>query len=897
VPEQYHAVQATKVLQSLESSRSGLGAEEAARRLEKFGPNEFEKRKKTTALQVFANQFKSFLVLVLIFASVVSFALGEKTDAIIIAAIVVLNAILGFVQEYRAEKAMEALKKLAAPRAKVVRGGKETVVPAKEVVPGDIIQFEAGDRIPADARITEAMNLKIDESLLTGESVPSLKVVEPLAKDTPLADRENMAYSGTVATYGWGKGVVVATGMETEFGKIARHIQEAPEEPTPLQLRLKSLGVMLGVFAILVCVGLFAVQILSGEPVLESFMIAVALAVSAVPEGLAAVVTVSLALGVRKMSRRNAIVRRLASVEALGSVTAICSDKTGTLTRDEMTVKRILVGMRSLEVAGAGYEPTGAFLLEGDPVDPAEVEGLSLLLRIGCLCNHASLEQREGTWSPIGDPTEAALLTLAAKDGVWREDLLETYPMVSEAPFDSQRKRMTTIHRVDGRREAYVKGAPELVLERSSHLLAEGGVRALRDEDREAILAEVNDMATGALRVLGMAYRELPADVGSGADEVETDLVFVGLVGMIDPPREEVKEAVAKCKRAGIKVVMITGDHELTAQAIAREVGIMPEGGRTMTGLELDGLSDEELTREAEEIFVYARTSPEHKVRVLEALRGRGHVVAMTGDGVNDAPAVKRADIGVSMGIKGTDVTREASDIVLADDNFATIVGAVEEGRGIYDNIRKFIRLLLSTNLDEIMMVAGATLMGLPLPVLPIQVLWINIVSDGLPAIALSFDPYEKDIMERKPRSPKEGIFHGMVLFIVAAAVIDFLVEMGLLVYWKNTGFISLERVRTMIFTSTVLFELFFVFNCRSEKRSVFRKNILENRLLILAVVVSLLLQLAVIYIPFLQSLFETVALNGRDWLIILAMSATGLLVLPELFMRRGAGERRAAKK
>jgi Ca2+-transporting ATPase len=880
-----HSTTALQVLESLGSSEAGLTEEEAQHRLSTFGLNELRKERKITALEVFANQFKSFLVLILIAASAISFALGETTDAIIISSIIVLNAILGFAQEYRAEQAIEALKKLAAPKAKVMREGEEAIIQATQVVPGDIILFEAGDAIAADARLIQAMNLKIDESLLTGESVPSLKVVEPLPKELPLADRENMAYSGTIATYGRGRGVVVATGMETEFGKIAEHIQAAKEEPTPLQLRLRSLGVMLGGLVILLSATLFALEILEGQAILESFLLAVALGVSAVPEGLPAVVTVALAVGVRKMSSRNAIVRRLASVETLGSTTVICSDKTGTLTKDEMTVQRALVNDRFFEITGTGYEPKGEFFEDGNLIDPEKQKGLSLLLKTGCLCNHASLAEK-GSWSVVGDPTEGALLTLAAKSGIWRDQLLKENPLVAEIPFDSVSKRMTTIHELDGKTTAYLKGAPEIVLELSSFVYKDGRAIRLSKPKKERILTAVKDMAADALRVLALAYREIPSGMKFSSEEIETDMVLVGIVGMIDPPREEVKDAIAQARTAGIKVVMITGDHELTAQAIAQDIGLLEKDGRVITGVELDRMSPEELSREAESAAVYARTSPEHKVRILEALKKRGHIVAMTGDGVNDAPAVKGADIGIAMGIKGTDVTREASDMILADDNFATIVKAVEEGRGIYDNIRKFIRLLLSTNLDEILIVASTTLLRLPLPILPIQVLWINVVSDGLPALALSLDPYDKDIMERKPRKPKEGIFHGMLLFVLAAAIVDFLVEMILLIYWRNTNFVSLRKLRTMIFTSTVLFELFFVFNCRSEKHSVFRSDILQNKALVLAVAVSFLLQLAVIYVPVLQPLFQTVPLDASDWLIILAMSSAGLLILPEVFMR-----------
>jgi len=882
----YHSIAALEALQAQQSSIKGLTQEEARARLQTVGPNELKEERRVSPLEILLGQFKSFLVAILIFAAVVSFALGEVADGVIILVIIILNAILGFVQEYRAEKAIEALKKLAAPRARLIRDGGEMVIPASEVVPGDVLVFEAGDIVAADARLVDALNLKIDESILTGESVPSTKFVEALPESTPLADRENMAYSGTAASYGRGKGVVVATGMQTEFGKIAARIQQTKDEQTPLQRRLESLGKILGLLVIAIAVLLFIVQTLSGEPLLESFMISVALAVSAIPEGLTAVVTVALALGVRRMSRNNAIVRRLASVETLGSTTVICTDKTGTLTKDEMTVKTVFADGRLIEVTGTGYAPEGQFVLDGHAVKPQEDSALALLLRIGCLCNHASLH-KNGSWDIVGDPTEGALLTLAGKAGLWSADLLQKYPLVSEVPFDSGRKRMSTIHDIDGQWVAYVKGAPEILLDCCSSVHRDGQLAPITAEDKENALRSVKEMAAGAMRVLALAYREVPAQIEPVPEQVEKDLIYVGLIGMIDPPRPEVREAIAQCRTAGIRPVIITGDHELTAQAIARDIGMLDGTGEILTGADLDRMSKEELAAAAEHVTVYARTSPEHKAQVLEALKSGGHVVvAMTGDGVNDAPAIKAADIGIAMGIKGTDVTRQAADMVLADDNFATIVKAIEEGRAIYDNIRKFIRLLLSTNLDEMLLVATATLLKLPLPMLPIQVLWVNVISDGLPALALSVDPREKDIMQRKPRSTKEGIFHGMLLFILAAAIVDYLVETLLLVYWGNTQFISLERLRTIIFTSTVVFELFFVFNCRSEKRSIFRNNPLSNKSLVLATAISLLLQLAVIYVPFLQTLFKTVPLTASDWLLVLAMGASGLLILPEVFMR-----------
>jgi Ca2+-transporting ATPase len=590
-------------------------------------------------------------------------------------------------------------------------------------------------------------------------------------------------------------------------------------------------------------------------------------------------------VGVRRMSNRNAIVRRLASVETLGSTTVICSDKTGTLTKDEMTAQKAVVGDRLFEITGGGYAPNGEFLENGEIIDAKQERGLSLLLKTATLCNYAALTENDG-WSIVGDPTEGALLTMAGKAGIWRNELLEENRLIAEIPFDSLSKRMTTIHESNGDQTAYLKGAPEIVLQLASHFYDNGEIVLLTDAKRESILATVRDMASEALRVLAFAYRSIEPGTTLSPEEVEQDMILVGVVGMIDPPREEVRDAIDQAKRAGIRAVMITGDHELTAKAIAQAIGLLHGEQQVITGVQLDKMSDEELAQQVERISVYARTSPEHKVRVLEALKAKGHIVAMTGDGVNDAPAVKGADIGISMGIKGTDVTRQASDMILADDNFATIVKAVQEGRGIYDNIRKFIRLLLSTNLDEILLVAGATLLGLPLPMLPIQVLWLNIVSDGLPALALSVDPYDTDIMEREPRNPNEGIFQGMLLFVVIAAVVAFLAELILMLIWRNTGFVDLQRLRTVIFTSTVLFELFFVFNCRSEKYSVFRTNPFRNPALVLAVAVSFALQLAVVYIPFLQPLFETVPLTVSDWLIVLVIASSGLLIVPEVFMR-----------
>jgi Ca2+-transporting ATPase len=818
------------------------------------------------------------LVLLIVFAACVSFLIGELFDGLAISAIIILNVSLGFFQEYRAEKAVEALKKLAAPKAKVLRDGKLRILDAKNLVPGDIIFFEQGDILPADVRIIEAVNLKIDESILTGESIPSLKFTQKLLEKTTLADRENMGYSSTLVTYGRGKGVVVATGMKTEFGKIAESIQKIKEEPTPLLLRLRNLGLWLGAIILLLCGIIFAVELIFTRKIYESFMIAVALAVSAVPEGLPVAVTVCLALGVRRMAKRNAIVKKLASVETLGCVTVIATDKTGTLTKNEMTVKKIFVDNKVLEVTGIGYEPVGKILENGKEVK--KLKDLSLLFEIGCLCNRASLE-KDGEWRVVGDPTEGSLLVAAAKFGIWKEKLEKEYPIAAEIPFSSERKMMTTVHKRGKKYFVCVKGAPEVIVHKSKFILKNSKIRRFSKEEKERILEKVKEFGKEALRTLAFAYKEIKS-IKKVDEKIEEELIFVGFVGMIDPPRPEVKEAVEKCRQAGIKVLMITGDHALTAKAIAKEVGM--ESEHVITGAELDELSGKELEEVVEKVTIYARTSAQHKERILEALRKKGHVIAMTGDGVNDAPAVKKADVGIAMGKKGSDVTREASHIVLADDNFATIVNAIEEGRGIYDNIRKFIRYLLSVNFAEIFLILATTLLRLPLPLLPLQILWINLLTDGLPALALSTDPYEKDIMKRRPRSKKEGIFHKMLLFIIVGGIVNFIFDFLIFIFGLRE--FNIYKARTMVFTFVVVFELFFIFNCRSEKHSVFRTGIGGNKKLLLAVSISFLLQLLVIYIPFFQAIFKTVPLSLRDWMIILLFSSSALFVLPEIFMR-----------
>ncbi|MEM3647987.1 MAG: cation-translocating P-type ATPase [Thermoproteota archaeon] len=932
----WHAKSVEEVLEELGVNREGLSSQEAVERLKKYGPNEIKEVKRRTVLQMFLDEFKDIFILLLIAATVFSAVIGyyemlqggefmeSFADVITISAIVILCAVTGFVQEYRAEKAVEALKKLAAPKARVIRDGVENIIPASEVVPGDILALEAGDHVPADARIIEAIELKANEAVLTGESVPVAKEVAVLKEDTPVSERRNMVFSATHIVYGRGKAIVTATGMNTEFGKIAGMVQTAEEEETPLQRKLNRFAGKIAKIVILVCAVIFALEALevamqghfAVEGFIQAFMSSIALAISAVPEGLPAIVTIALALGAREFAKRNAIVRRLSSAESLGAVTVICSDKTGTITKGEMTVRKLYVEGKLVEVTGVGYEPKGEFRLGDDSVKPEG--GLELLLRIGVLCNNASLRRNDknNTWEIFGDPTEGALIVAAAKAGLEKGTLEESFPRIGEIPFTSERKRMATIHKTpDGEVHAYMKGAPEIVLERCTRILENGVEKALTMEKRRRIL-EVNEQLAGdALRVLAMAYRRLPGNMEKhGDEEVEREMVFVGLQGMIDPPREEAVEANKLCQKAGIKTVMITGDHKLTAVAVAREVGIFKEGDLVLTGEELDKLRDEEFEKKVERVTVYARVSPEHKLRIVNALKKKGHIVAMTGDGINDAPAVKAADVGVAMGITGTDVTKEASDLILMDDNFATIVKAVEQGRVIYDNIRKYGRFLMACNFDELLVIGTFAILGgifgeamFPLPLLPAMILWINLVTDGAPAVALATDPPDVDVMDRPPRKPEESILHGMGAFIIASFILQ--ATGTILVFcleyyvwpshpWMLPGGIIDEVAReltyreatTTAFVQAAMFELFVVWNCRSEKHSVWRmgRKAFENKFFVIADLASVALTLGITYIPITQQLFHLTGLSLMDLAYVIGVASWGLFfVLPELFMGR----------
>jgi len=897
---EWHSMEIEEVLRMLKTDPNGLSSEDAVRRLQEYGYNELREEKRVTGLHIFLSQFKSILVIILIVAAVVSGYIDiiienePPLDTYVISAIVVMNAILGFIQEYRAEKAVEALKKMIAPMVRLVREGKERIVPSRELVPGDFILLESGDRVPADSRLIETVSMKVDEAPLTGESIPVVKGTEVLREDVPVSDRTNMVYMGTSVAYGRGKAVVTATGMNSEFGKIAKMVQAVEVEEPPLKQKVEHMGRQLGAISVVLCVLVFFVGFFIYGDIISMFMIGVSLAVSAIPEGLPAVITITLALGVGRMARQRAVVRKLASVETLGCTSVICSDKTGTLTRNEMTVCKLYVNDQMISVTGAGYEPKGEFSQNGEKFSPQDDNNSKLLLRIGSLCNNARLEKNEkNEWQILGDPTEGALIVVAAKSGIWQGETGNQYPRVAEIPFDSLRKRMSTIHVTPkGRKIAYVKGAPEIVLERCESIYENGKVRKLNKKDKVRIPEVTQQMAGEALRLLAMAYKELPnGSQDFSPEQVEKKLTFVGLAGMIDPPRKEVPDAIRLCKQAGIKSVMITGDHKLTAVAIAKEIGMLKSESdqKALTGDELENLSNEDLDKMAEETVVYARVSPEHKVRIAEALKRRGHIVAMTGDGVNDAPAIKTADIGVAMGIKGTDVTKEASDMILEDDNFATIVTAVEGGRHIFDNIRKYLRLMVTANFDEFFEVSIAAFAGLPIPLLPVQILWVNLITDGLPAVALSIDPKEPDLMQRHPRDPKKGLLYGMWFFIIFAALLDFLSDF-IPFLWVLSESGNVARARTAAFTSIVLFEFFLAYNCRSETHSILGlgwKGITANKMLFVSVIVSLLLQIAIIYVPFLQVLFQTTALSPLEFAVCAIGACSALLVFPGKLNRR----------
>jgi Ca2+-transporting ATPase len=860
---------------------SGLTSSEAAARLEKYGRNQLKEAPKRSPWAIFLDQFKDFMIWVLIGAALVSGVLQEVVDAVAIIAIVILNAVLGFFQEYRAEKSLAALKKLSSPTSKVIRDGKHGLLASEELVPGDVVELEAGDSVPADGRMAwVTSNFNVQEASLTGESTPVVKTAAVLNEpEVPLADRANMVYLGTSVASGRARALVTETGMQTELGKIAGMIQEIEREATPLQKKLEEFGKWIVYLCFVLVAVVFLLEWARGGKVIDVFLTAVSLAVAAIPEGMPAVVTIALALGVQRMVKRHALIRRLRSVETLGSATVICSDKTGTLTKNEMTVQAVFAGGRLFQVTGIGYAPQGEFLSESKNVNPQDCPDLMKALAVGVLCNGAQLVQEQSSYKIVGDPTEAALLTVAGKADIWKSQEEHKHPFVDELPFDSDRKKMTIVRRVDHRHVAYVKGAPDILLADCVNIEINGTVRPLTPKDRKQIAAANDDLTGQAMRVLGVAYRNLDGEPGKlDANVVERDLTFVGLIAMIDPPREEARQAIRACMTAGIKTVMITGDHKNTATAIARQLGFFKEDSLALSGEELDKMSQEQLERQVHKIPVYARVSPEHKLRVVRAWRSRHEIVAMTGDGVNDAPAVKEADIGVAMGITGTDVTKEVSDMVITDDNFASIVAAVEEGRGIYDNILKFVHYLLSCNTGEILVMFVSSLLGLPVPLLPIQILWVNLVTDGLPALALGVDPVDPKIMKRRPRAPDEPVVtRSRGLLMVAQGVFIAACSLGayaLVLFVEDEG---VARARTACFVVLAVSQLFHSYNCRSLTESLFKIGPFTNKSLLLATGISFALQMAVVYIPPLQTVFKTEPLGLLDWVLVFAISSLPL--------------------
>ncbi len=900
----WHTLERERIYEQLDTSPSGLDGTEVERRLERYGPNELEERGLRSLWVVLLAQFTEIMVVVLLIAAGISLAVGETTDAIMIMIIVILNAILGFTQEYRAERAMAALKQLSVPTVRVRRDGQIREVEATSLVPGDLVLLEAGDRVPADARVVESVNLRAEEAALTGESVPVDKVERPLEDESlPLGDRRNMVFMGTAITYGRGSAVVVETGMETQLGNIADMLQQVSEERTPLQRKMAELGKWLAVGSFVLVAIVFAVGVWQGEALEEMFLTAVSLAVAAVPEGLPAVVTIALALGAQRMVRRNALIRKLPAVETLGSVTTICSDKTGTLTENRMTVTMLDVAGKTLNLT-TRLERTGATLsADEEPiVEPAP--NIALLLAGSALANDASLEPQDNPadgYHAIGDPTEGALVVAAARLGLWKSEMEELMPRVAEVPFTSERKRMTTVHRSPdgaGRAEddalprlletlpdsdyvVFTKGAVDPLLDICDRVWNGGDVEPLDAGWRERIEVANDGLAQEGMRVLGVAMRPLD-EVPDQADEddLETDEIFVGLTGMIDPPRPEVRDAVAECRTAGIRPLMITGDHPLTALHIARDLGIAQEerqgDDQVITGRQLAEMPVEELETRVRDISVYARVSPEHKVKIVEAVKDQGEIVAMTGDGVNDAPALKRADIGVAMGITGTDVSKEASDMVLLDDNFATIVHAVEEGRTIYENIRKFVKYTMSSNVGEILVMLVAPLLGLPIPLNAIQILWINLVTDGLPGLALSVEPTAPDTMDRPPHPPDESVLaRGLGTYILWVGPLMGLVALlpELLAHGAGGVLEVGTGWRTMVFTTLALAQMGNALAIRSDRLLLAQLGLFTNLALLGAVILTFLLQMAVVYVPFLQGIFDTVPLTPRQLLLSLGFS------------------------
>jgi Ca2+-transporting ATPase len=868
----WHSIPIDEVLSGLKSGQKGLSSDDAASRISEYGSNQLESPSKPSPLKIFLGKFKDYMVIVLIFAALISAIAGESTNAFVILGIVILVAIIGFFQEYKAERAMEALRDMVAPEADVMRDGKMSTIPASDLVPGDMVFLEAGDKVPADARIVEETALEVIEASLTGESLPVKKDIEQLTKEAALADRKNMVFMGTIVSYGNCRAVVTATGLATELGKISGMIKQSQADP-PLKIKLEQLAKRQALLVFVIAAIVFVLDASRGSPIMDSLIAAIALAVAGVPEALPFIVTLALAFGTQAMAKKNAIIRRLPAVETLGSTTVICTDKTGTLTTGEMTLREIQT-FRTIYVDGPGYTPVGSFSEQGRLIDPQEKD-LVWLLKIGTLANNADIEKANGNWRIVGDPTEGAIVVAAKKAGIL-EEIRASSTRIAEYPFDSDRRRMTTVDEMQGvGRIVSMKGAPEAVLGRCSRILRADGLSPLTEEDRKMILARADGMAGCALRVLAFAGKSLESHDPQEIDFVESDLIFAGLAGMMDPPRKEVQDAISVSKKAGIRTVMITGDHRLTARAIGKELDI--GNGEVIEGSDLERMSEPDLQKRINDVSIFARVTAEHKVRIVEALKKQGNIVAMTGDGVNDAPALKSSDIGIAMGKTGTEVTKEASDMVIADDNFATIVGAVLEGRRIYDNIRKGTTYLLAVSFAELATIFVAVILGFPIPLLAAQILWINVVAEEFPAIGLALEPAHAQIMTKKPRDPKESMPSKSLLIYtlgIAAAIVTG--TLGLYMASLQMGQ-DLSYARTMAFVGLGFFTVYNAYSCRSLDESIFSMNPLGNKTLLLGIAGSIISIMAVVYIPFMQSIFLTRPLTFESWGMVLG---AGLLVV-----------------
>ncbi|WP_449245173.1 cation-translocating P-type ATPase [Desulfobacca acetoxidans] len=893
----WHQLEVEAALALLKSSEHGLNQAQVEERLSTYGFNKLVEEEKISRLKIFLHQFSSPLIYILMLAAGVTFFFQEYKDATVIFGVVLFNAIIGYVQELKAEKSVKALKQMAAPRARVWRDGHEKEIPALDLVPGDIVLLESGTKVPADLRLLHTIELKIDEAILTGESLPVEKTAEaiPEEKLTP-GDQKNMAFLGTIVLVGRARGLVVETGLKTLLGGIAADVQRLRPTRSPLQRKFDRFANILGLVVLAAAAVLFGVGLFVGEAPKDMFMTVVAAAVATIPEGLPIVITITLARSVALMAKRNAILRKLPAVETLGSATVICSDKTGTLTKNEMTVKLIYDGEHVFEFTGSGYDPHGEVLQSWLSVTSIAAGNLHQVLRIGLLCNETTLYEEDGVYKVSGDPTEAALITAALKAGLNPEEERKAYPQLDILPFESERGYMATLHEHRGEKLLFVKGAPEKAVHFCTECMFGNG------EKMHAIFQVADNMAKEGLRVLAMAYKVMPPDVEEITHrDVEQGLVVAGVQGMIDPPREEVIEAIAGCQRAGIRVIMITGDHAVTAKAIGHQLGLAGKGDRVITGRELEEMDDDELFAQVKETAIFARVAPDHKLRITQQLINHGEIVAVTGDGVNDTPALKAAHIGVAMGITGTDVAKEAADMIIADDNFASIFAAVKEGRVVFDNIRKVVFFLIPTGIAAIFSIILAVGLGLPMPYLPAQLLWINLVTNGLQVIALSFEPGEKDVDRRPPRNPQEGIMSPVL--IQRTVIVGLLIAVGVIGIFLSsiaTPHLSLEKARTLAVSTMVFFQFFQAWNSRSEFRSILTMSPFSNPFLLYALLASTFAQLAVIYVPALQWLFQTEPLDWQDWGLVLAVSVTVILMVEvDKWIRRrwvGIGDREKQK-